>query len=885
MHISKIELENIKSHAGSTFEFGCGTTAITGENGAGKTTIIEAIAWALFDLLEYKKEDFIRRGTKKGVVRVTFESGLDEREYIVYRDTGTGYHVTDPRLTTRIADKKEEVFRFLWQHLGLEPGTDLRSLFRQAIGVPQGTFTAIFLEGATERKVAFDRLLKVEEYRQAAEKLRETSRYLDTQVAGIREDIARAEGELSRSENVDEEHKTYAKQTKKLAAEIETIAKDLAEKQVRVTTLDETERKLTSLQTAFDRLRSNKEKAEFVLREREQNVARSTDAAKKITAVQADHNQHIETLGRLKELERERVERDKFRTELARTEAAIVNIRADQNRLNADLKIIQNAHREIESLRPKAAVQDLHENELAVLRDRVASARATGSQITSLDEKLERMRYSFRTNQAQLKNAETKTVAAAGLTGLETRDGELLRELSTLRAGLERDEKFQSEINNGLCPILSQKCLNLKSGETLESFVSSQFSDLRSQITAFEAEQATVTANLKAAREAAQFAAALVGYRQREAELKEEGTRLNEEKAGLEKLMKGLHDSEHQLATAEAKLKSLDDPRSRIRFLEKETAKESDLRANVTNIESNLERLENDRNITVEQLESYKDLDDNWTKFTNERDATIDAHRIFLANEGESKLLGERQTQLETAQSELAAQAKKAGIAEKDLTSAGAGYDRDRHNAEKAELLSSERLHAETRATFDAAKRREEQLAAELKRFTEIRKSLADEFKEKERLDVVAEATAFIRDTLKEAAPRVARNYVYHVSLEANLMFREITGNAERTLKWVEDYSIVLEEEGHERPFQSLSGGEQMAAALSVRLALLKQLTDIRIAFFDEPTTNMDAERRENLAMQISRITHFDQLFVISHDETFDSYVDNVVSVERERND
>jgi exonuclease SbcC len=70
-----------------------------------------------------------------------------------------------------------------------------------------------------------------------------------------------------------------------------------------------------------------------------------------------------------------------------------------------------------------------------------------------------------------------------------------------------------------------------------------------------------------------------------------------------------------------------------------------------------------------------------------------------------------------------------------------------------------------------------------------------------------------------------------------------------------------------------------MAAALSIRLALLKQLSDIRIAFFDEPTTNLDAERRENFALEISRIKHFDQLFVISNDETFDSYVDHVVSV------
>ena len=174
------------------------------------------------------------------------------------------------------------------------------------------------------------------------------------------------------------------------------------------------------------------------------------------------------------------------------------------------------------------------------------------------------------------------------------------------------------------------------------------------------------------------------------------------------------------------------------------------------------------------------------------------------------------------------------------------------------------------------------QFEAELARLAEIRKQMQAEFFEKERLEKIGETTAFIRDTLKEAAPRVARNYVYHVSLEANQMFREITGNAERTLKWTEDYGIVLEENGYERPFVNLSGGEQMAAALSVRLALLKQLSDVRLAFFDEPTTNMDAARRERLAEQISHITArktFDQLFVISHDDTFEGYVDHVVSI------
>jgi exonuclease SbcC len=178
MHITRIELENIKSHVNAVFEFERGTTAITGENGAGKTTLIEAVAWTLFDVLDYKKEDFVRRGAKRGSVRVTFESGLDERLYTVYRDTATGYNVFDPALKVRIADKKDEVTRFLWQHLGVEPGTDLDSLFRRAIGVPQGTFTAIFLETPAERKRAFDKLLKVEEYRRGAEELLKTTRFI-----------------------------------------------------------------------------------------------------------------------------------------------------------------------------------------------------------------------------------------------------------------------------------------------------------------------------------------------------------------------------------------------------------------------------------------------------------------------------------------------------------------------------------------------------------------------------------------------------------------------------------------------------------------------------------------------------------------------------------
>jgi exonuclease SbcC len=168
-----------------------------------------------------------------------------------------------------------------------------------------------------------------------------------------------------------------------------------------------------------------------------------------------------------------------------------------------------------------------------------------------------------------------------------------------------------------------------------------------------------------------------------------------------------------------------------------------------------------------------------------------------------------------------------------------------------------------------------------MERLQAIRDSLRGELREREELKELAEATEFIRDTLKQAGPLVARSYLYNISLEANQLFREITGEAGRSLRWTEDYEVLLEEDGHERPFHNLSGGEQMAAALAVRLALLKQLSDIRIAFFDEPTANLDAERRERLAQQIAQVQHFDQLFIISHDDTFSESVDHIVKVSR----
>jgi DNA repair protein SbcC/Rad50 len=879
VYIKKVELENIKSHEKAVFDFERGSTAITGENGAGKTTIIEAIAWALFDTLDYKKDDFVRRGAKRGRARVTFESSADERDYVVHRDTGAGFYVFDPVLGTRVVEKKEEVMRFLWQHLGVEPGTDLESLFKQAIGVPQGTFTAVFLATPAERKATFDALLKVEEYRRSAEELLKTTRYLDMRISDVNVNIARAQGEIARIEAVENEHRNFQEQAAELSSKVEELRSCVTRKLEEVKALDQAESMLASLLADLEKCRNERSRAELVLVQRETELKQAQKAAETIETVKADHDRHIEALDRQKELERERGEREKLRIGCTKVESAISAVLADRKHLTRDLESIQRSHTAIESLKQLVHDQERLERDVERLRADVNKLDAACTKLKSLDEQLQRLRESYRANSEQLTEARTKGIGAERMTELENRDSELLRELASLQAALERDERFQTEIQNGLCPILSEKCLNLKEGQTLEMFVTSQFGELKTKISLLENEKVNITTALTTSREAAKYLAQITVLEARAAEIGNEGTLLKNERAELQKVADGMSTAKEELERIENELKALDNPRSKISILENEARREGDILEQLSAIEKNLERLESERRINAEQLEAYKDLDQHLAETNDVRDKTTDAYRMFLANESLAKTIAERHARFDESKRELDAAIARLSQSEAVYTEAGKGYDRDRHLSERASLVELQRRHAETNATYEAAKKREAELSAELDQLISVRNSMQHEFREKERLEKVAEVTDFIRVTLREAAPLVARNYVYHVSVEANQLFREISGSAECTLKWTEDYGIVMEEDGFERPFQSLSGGEQMAAALSVRLALLKQLSDIRIAFFDEPTTNMDRERRENLAQQIGQIRHFEQLFVISHDDTFDGYMDHELKI------
>ncbi|MDQ3652097.1 MAG: SMC family ATPase [Acidobacteriota bacterium] len=1012
MHVTRVELENIKSYDRAEYDFERGTTAIVGANGAGKTTILEAIAWTLFDTLEYSKDDFLRRGAKKGWVRVTFESDLDGRQYTIYRDTGQGYYVYDPALGVRLVEKKNDVRAFLNLHLGVEPGTDLPTLFKSSIGVPQGTFTADFLLTPVKRKAAFDRLLKVEEYRDGAERLRDTITLIRDRVAEARERIAGAEGQLARYDEFTADHQTAQERAQVLSETLTALQVEAEARARLVAEMDEAERRVNETRARADRLAVERDAAVRRQRDLQTEVEAARRASERRRATEGEYRAHLEALDGLRLLETERAERDRLRVEAERAARAVVSAEMDVRRIEEALERAARARASLVKTEAEISAQEELERERERLRDLHAQSRAAGERLVRFDRELtslraqhtrtreraraaesaegapekverlesdrlhaeielsrvenaltakkhigrqsveltreiERLRRGVASLEREVRVLEQGAAGACDADHLESRERELTGQAARLRAEIAHDEKMRAEVKGGLCPILSERCLNIGEGQTLDGYFTDQLSvntaalaeiekegvrivetvraaraaatavaqlerertrltherellaereaamtsldrDLAEQPEAsagllekLQAEMTGIDLGLKTAREEVKRHAELEPLRARLREIEEEGKRKREEREEIAAVASGVDSLAADIKETEQRLRALEDPRGRAAALRVEAEREPALVQDAQSALSALDVLQAQQSALDEQLERFSGLDVNWASITATRDRTAGAYREHIESAALAATLSTREAEALSAAESAAESAADAEEARAAHAEAVDSYQRERHNTERGQLSLARERAAATAAQLEAAREREAKLAEEIALLDEVRERMRDEFRAKERLEEVHEATDFVRDILKQAGPLVTESYLYNISIEANQLFREITGEGGRALRWSKDYEIILEEGGYERPFMNLSGGEQMVAAMAVRLALLKQLSDIRIAFFDEPTVNMDAERRERLAQQIGQVRHFDQLFVISHDDTFEESVDHVITIAR----
>jgi DNA repair protein SbcC/Rad50 len=918
MEILSVSLTNFKSHSDRHFTFQPGTNAICGENGAGKTSILEAIAWVLFNHKgAYRTEDLIRNGAASAQVTVSFISSRDERTYQVSRCTRSGYTLYDPQIGEKLNYSRidDEVMPWLRQNLGVPVGTDLAKLFANTIGVPQGTFTADFLKPVGDRKPIFDTILKVEEYRQANQALLSLEKYSKAEVESLERAIAQYEDTL-------QDWATLSEKRQGLNQEIEQVKIDLTQWQQRLSELQVEQTQLSEQATQIQQLTQQLERLQMQIAAQSAVVERlnlDLQQAEQAVAICTANREHYQTFQQaeqaLQALDQQRASQAELlqkrqrlveqlgdrQTQLATLTHQLERITAAQTEmtrlapltqqqaelaehqqaLNQQLQACQSWHQTLNRDQQRCAQLTTRQTQLHSEIEQLQALAPIVAQISHLEEQQQRYqqqlsRIAAATQfEADLRQIVTQAqkrgnlhdahaqAAAQTLQELEQALPIWASEIAEIAATLNNGSKFQSQLLDELQGILADLAEQVVADRLQQHLhqIEANLQTLRRQQVRFLTLAAKLAEQQQLASEIAEVEAHITTARQE---------------------LAIAPDLQQQLSQLQTQLTELDDPKGRSRLLQQEIQAKEKLAMQQQQIQATLTEMQ----ATIAQLDQtladFSTLAEQIQTQQARREEHRSAYTIYLENQQAANSLRSRQQEQQAATEQLQTLQQQTTEITAQHTLLAATYDPVKFQAVQMAYAA-----AQTQQITLSAKLPEKQtlLADYDQQLTKLqaiqakRDAAQIELKQKQKADRFIK---FARKVYKEAGPRITERYVQNISRTADQLFRELLNRPNVALEWTREYEIIVREGAHDRRFVNLSGGEQMCAALAVRLALLKVLADINIAFFDEPTTNMDKPRREHLAAAIGNIRTFRQLFVISHDDTFEQVTENVILVERE---
>ena len=919
MYLLSVTLTNFKTHRDRNFEFQLGTNAICGVNGAGKTSILEAIAWTLFNYRgSYRQDDLIRNGSGSAQTRVAFVSSYDGRTYEVERCTSRGYTLFDPQLGERLnySRIKDEVEPWLQKHLGVPLGTDLGQLFANTIGVPQGTFTADFLLSPEKRKPIFDSVLKVEEYRQVHKETNSLRRYAEAQVDLLKTQLQQYEEQLQSLDALQARYATIAQDIATGEQQLASLQQDLVQLRSKKESLTNQAQRIQLLGQQQQQLGLQLEAKQQTYQVLEQERLRSQQASKLCDTHGTAYRLYLEVENVLKTLSQQNQQRQQLlqqqqqqQRNLDQQAAAMARLQVQREQRDqlqkqiADLALPCNQQEELnaqchELVQQQQTLANLQvrrqgwqDNLTRLQKDSQQSERdlqaldalqSSVDNIPTLERQQQRLQQQLsRVEAAQQFETELEHIVTSHRVQAEDYDQQVTAAIATL-GNLQQSLPLFSDA------VIEQLETAIATGQTLSQTtllaLESILNDLSEQVDTAQLKRNLKTAQTQLAQ--AYGNQARLGNRERllqkQIQLMAQQQRLQTDMANLDQQLSQTETINQRLSDLDSALTALGDPQGRRHVLSEQCQTMANVEAEYQRLQTQRQTLETTLAKVTHQLSGFADLDADMSQQQQLRHQHQAGYLAYVQHEKDAQKLEKLNTDLATAAQVIADLTQNHSEAMAELALLSADFD-------PAILQGVEQQYGEVKSQCDritGSLPQQCKLQAELSSQLDALQQVAakqtqaqTDLKQKER---IKRFINFARKAYKEAGPRITERYVQGISQEADRLFRELLNRPNVALEWTRDYEILVQEGGNTRRFINLSGGEQMCAALAVRLALLKVLADIDIAFFDEPTTNMDRPRRESLAEAIARLKTFKQLFVISHDDTFEKVTENVIVVERE---
>ncbi|MBN1761645.1 MAG: SMC family ATPase [Methanomicrobia archaeon] len=326
MLLKTLTLRNYRKYKDASVEFPDGVIGIIGLNGVGKTTLVEAIGWALFghNAARTTKELIKRDGASQNEpCSVNLEFELEGDQYNVVREMVGKNLVPKARLVLNgrlVTNNADDVTAVIKDKIGMDYQAFFTSVFAR-----QKELNALSIMKAAERKKLVLRMLGVERIEKSIQAIREDKRGKEKRIEGIKAATVDKEGR-KKVDVLTEKQKELEQVQEALVPIIKEIESATSMKEQNVTTAKEelalatsTYERYTTLNTKLSEQRRDLENTKKRREEKEQELANLRVKSKRLEEIADDEMRYFQFREQKEKLEDQR-EKHQRKLELLKRE-------------------------------------------------------------------------------------------------------------------------------------------------------------------------------------------------------------------------------------------------------------------------------------------------------------------------------------------------------------------------------------------------------------------------------------------------------------------------------------------------------------------------------------------------------------------------------------
>lgn len=909
MIFTKLTLNNFKSYEHEVIDFGDGITVIVGENGAGKSTILEAISFALFKQHTAKTmSDLVRNGSDGGMF-VDLEFISNGKEYKIHREkTKSGLKSTFLKKTTSkgqfipSCSGDKEVASEIQSILDIDS-----ELFLNAIYIRQGEIAELVDKTASEKKQLIGKLLGLDSLEKAWKNLQPIiSDYEKTQ--------SELKGKLFSSDELKEDydHKkalldSIKEKGLELEKQIDEVKKMKSEKQSEKTNMEREKEIFDNFNNNLDAEKKRLETLENDKRALHNNLDEIKQAEEKILRLEKfvkklplylDFEKSVTSIQKL-EMDKQGIEKDL--NSIATQEELLAAKKEGYSKFLAADELIEKLNNQKVNLEKElATLTQLEKDKKQLLQVIETNRNDIGKFFSVTKDKL----YDNGLSQDVLNNVDNLSQLEEVTNNFTKEISNKVKDLSVeiiskneeivkFKQAIETAQKPLDELKDveNKCPVCQSDIDPQKKNELINSY------DIEINTNKKAIEENTenirlLNKNKDSFEEKHDKLQALskeiIGYKNKLDNLEKDLVKLSEIDDGLEaKEYTNNKLGELILQISDEKVGREENKEDYDAYVKSKGA--LDVLSSKTELQYKLNQINNEIDVHVKNIKLAIDQDPHLSSDMSTDELQSRITGLKSKEEEYNQLKGfvqnkkSLEAQLTSKKDDIGVSYNQIEILENKI--AASVYDKEKYEKVIYFYEVYERRYEEFSNELSEIKGQAKELIANVNDLTEkilTNFKFQQEYKNTTKyIDLLNHIRTLyskngIQKELRNRSRPVIQKYTKDFFDEFNFNYSDLILD--------ENYDVTVFGPEGESSMSMVSGGEKIAIALALRLGITQAMAkgDLDTILLDEPTIHLDSFRRHELINLLKDITVLPQMIIVTHESQLENAADNLIKVEKD---